>query len=118
MLKPDPGQAAREAAEERARLDAVRSRMSAADVEAVVETTHKLRLLQTTPDQPEALAAIPSLKLSDLPKQNRLIPLIEERSGNTRVLFHDLATNQVIYLNSTVVRWRFCSRCFLIRCSK
>jgi hypothetical protein len=99
LLKPDPGQAAREATEERARLDAVRSRMSAADVEAVVETTHKLRLLQTTPDPPEALAAIPSLKLSDLPKQNRLIPLIEERSGDTRVLFHDLATNQVIYLN-------------------
>ncbi|HEY6256824.1 MAG TPA: insulinase family protein [Xanthobacteraceae bacterium] len=99
LVKPAPEQADREAAAERARLDAVRAHMSAADVEAVVETTHNLRRLQTTPDPPEALAVIPTLQLADLPKRSRLIPLVEDRTRDTRVLFHDLATNQVIYLD-------------------
>jgi presequence protease len=55
--------------------------------------------VQATPDPPEALAAIPTLKLSDLPKRNQLIPLVEQRCSDTRVLFHDLTTNQVIYLD-------------------
>jgi presequence protease len=99
LLIPDPGQADREAAAERARLDAVRARMSAADVETVAENALRLGLLQATPDTPEALAAIPTLKLSDLPRQNQLVPLVEEKCGDTKVLFHDLATNQVIYLD-------------------
>jgi Zn-dependent M16 (insulinase) family peptidase len=99
LLIPDPGQADREAAEERARLDAVRARMSAADVESMAENALKLGLLQMTTDPPKALAAIPTLKLSDLPRQNQLVPLVEERCGDTNVPFHDLATNQVIYLD-------------------
>jgi Zn-dependent M16 (insulinase) family peptidase len=99
VLKPDPEQSGREAAEERARLDAARAEMSAAQTEAVVESTQRLRRLQAMPDLPEALAAIPTLKLCDLAKRNRLIPLIEQRCSDTRVLFHDLATNQVIYFD-------------------
>jgi Zn-dependent M16 (insulinase) family peptidase len=99
LLEPDPAQAEREAAEERARLDAVRARMSKAELEGVVAETQALRELQLAPDSPEALATIPTLRLADLPKRNRLIPLSEGRLGDTRVLFHDLATNQVIYLD-------------------
>jgi len=99
LLKPDPEQGEREAAAERARLEAVRARMSAAELQAAVDTTHQLKELQATPDPPEALAAIPSLTLADLPRQNRLIPRLEGRSADTRTLFHDLPTNQVIYLD-------------------
>jgi len=73
--------------------------MSAAELERVAETAQKLKELQATPDRPEALAAIPSLKLADLPKRNRLIPLAEERCGDTTILFHELPTNRVIYLD-------------------
>jgi len=99
LLKPDPEQGEREAAAERARLDALRARMNEAELLAVVDTTHQLKKLQATPDPPEALAAIPSLKLADLPRQNRLIPCLEGMSAETRTLFHDLPTNQVIYLD-------------------
>jgi Zn-dependent M16 (insulinase) family peptidase len=99
VLKPDPDQGEREAAEERKRLDAVRAGMSATDVDAIVAATQKLKRLQTTPDPPEALARIPSLKLADLPRKNRLIPLAEESAGDTKILFHDLVTNGVIYLD-------------------
>jgi Zn-dependent M16 (insulinase) family peptidase len=98
LLRPDSEQATREAAEERARLDAAHAKMSSADVDIVVEATRTLKRLQQEADPPEALAAIPTLRLSDLPKRNRLIPLMEGITSDTGVLFHDLVTNQVIYL--------------------
>ncbi|MCL2429907.1 MAG: insulinase family protein, partial [Alphaproteobacteria bacterium] len=99
LLEPDPAQAERESAAERARLEAVRAGMGAAELAAVVETTQRLKELQVTPDPPEALAKIPSLRLSDLPRKNRSIPRVEERCAETTTLFHDLPTNRVIYLD-------------------
>jgi presequence protease len=98
-LKPDPGQADREAAAERARLDAARAAMSAGDLRAVVEETVTLKRLQEEPDPPEALATIPTLTLGDLPRANKLIPIETTSLADTRVLYHDLFTNGVVYLD-------------------
>src|SRR5262249_26285225 len=70
LLRPDPEQAEREQADEQARLAAARAGMSEADLLATVENTKTLKRLQETPDPPEALATIPTLKLSDLPHRN------------------------------------------------
>ena len=52
---------------------------------------------QNTPDTPQQLATIPSLKISDVPKDIEKIPRdIKEIDGVT-VLHHDLATNGIIY---------------------
>ncbi len=99
VFAPDPEQAAREAAEERARLDAARAGMSEADIAAVIEDAQKLKRLQETPDAPEALAAIPSLQLSDLPPRNAVIPMETGEAGGTRVFTHELDTNGIIYLD-------------------
>ncbi len=73
--------------------------MSKADIEAVVEATHTLKLMQERPDPPEALATIPTLKLADLPRKNKLIPIEATTLRDTRVLYHDLFTNGVVYLD-------------------
>ena len=73
--------------------------MSRADLEAVVETTRTLKRLQQTPDTPEALATIPMLTLDDLERNNKLIPLDVTRMAETQVLYHDLFTNGIIYLD-------------------
>jgi Zn-dependent M16 (insulinase) family peptidase len=99
ILKPDPEQAERDAAEERSRLDAVRSRMTKLDVQAAIEATKSLKRLQEQPDPPEALATIPTLSLSDLPRQNKPIPCTQINLSQTRALYHELATNGVIYLD-------------------
>ena len=99
LLSPDPTQAEREAAEERARLDAARAAMTAADLETAVEETLTLKRLQETPDPPEALAQIPSLTLADLPRENKRIPLEVGKAADTAVLFHDLPTNDIVYLD-------------------
>jgi presequence protease len=98
-LRPDPEQSEREAAAERRRLDSARAAMHKSDLEALVEATCTLKRLQETPDTPEALATIPALALDDLPRRNKVIPSEVTRVADTQVLYHDLATNGVLYLD-------------------
>ena len=98
-LRPDPEQAEREVAAERQRLDAARAAMSRSDLEALVEATCTLKRLQETPDPPEALATVPTLALEDLPRRNKVIPMEVTRVADTEVLYHDLNTNGVLYLD-------------------
>ena len=51
------------------------------DVEFVVAETHKLKELQETPDAPEALQCMPSLKLSDIPKTISKVSMNESLRG-------------------------------------
>jgi len=99
VLRPDREQAEREAREERARLEAVRADMTGSGVQAVVEATSTLKRTQQQPDSPEALATIPTLKLSDLPPANKVIPREVASLSDTRVLYHDLFTNGIVYLD-------------------
>ncbi len=99
ILRPDREQAEREAKEEEARLARERASMSAADLDAVVAATRALKLAQETPDPPEALATIPTLKLADLPRRNKLVPVEVTHVRDTRVLYHELFTNGVVYLD-------------------
>jgi presequence protease len=99
VLKPDHEQAEREAKEEQAHLAQVRAGMTAADIKAVMEATQTLKELQERPDPPEALATIPTLKLSDLPRENTTIPNEVTSLRDTRVFHHDLQTNGIVYLD-------------------
>ncbi|MBZ0300474.1 MAG: insulinase family protein [Anaerolineae bacterium] len=99
ILEPDPTVRERDEAEERARLDAERGGMTDADVEAVIENTEKLRVMQETPDTPEDLAKIPMLTLGDLDRQSQILPIATEEAHNTPLLVHDLFTNGIAYLD-------------------
>ncbi|HMQ34004.1 MAG TPA: insulinase family protein [Chloroflexaceae bacterium] len=99
LLRPDPAQAERDAAEERARLDAARAGMSEADLERIIAETEALRRLQEEPDNPEDLAKIPTLKIADLDRQGKTIPTEEREAGGAPLLFHDLFTNKIVYLD-------------------
>lgn len=82
------------------RLQAVRAGMVEQDLEGVVESTKVLKEKQETPDSPDALNCIPSLKLSDIPKKIAHIPTaISEAAGGATILSHDLFTNDVLYLD-------------------
>jgi Zn-dependent M16 (insulinase) family peptidase len=99
VLEPDRDLAEREAQEERARLQAARARMTVRDLEAVVDGAQTLRRLQQQPDPPEALATIPSLSIADLPRENKVIPREATNLSETRVLYHELPTNGIVYLD-------------------
>jgi presequence protease len=99
VLTPDREQAKREAKEEQAHLASVRAGMTAADIKAVVAETRALKELQERPDSPEALATIPTLKLSDLPRENKTIPIEVTSLRDTPVLYHNLPTSGIVYLD-------------------
>ncbi|MEW6443974.1 MAG: insulinase family protein [bacterium] len=98
-LKPEPGLASREEAEERERLARIRAGMSPEELAAIAENARELKRMQGSPDPPEALATIPTLQLSDLPRRNKTIPMVLEHRGETRIAFHDLFTNGIVYLD-------------------
>ncbi len=99
LLKPDPALEEAEREDERKRLESIRQGMDSEALDELVRNTHRLKELQELPDPPEALAAIPSLRLSDLDRKNKIIPIREESLHKTRVLYHDLFTNGIVYLD-------------------
>jgi len=98
-LEPDPALNQREAEEERQQLEAARSQMSTEDLQTIIDLTTELKEIQETPDSPEALASLPNLALSDLERQNKLIPLETSQAHGSQILYHDLATNGIVYLD-------------------
>ena len=99
ILQPDRDLREQEEGNEKDRLTKARSAMVKEELEGLVDNTKKLKRLQGTPDPPEALAAIPMLKLEDLDKQNKTIPLAFSEEKGTKILFHDLFTNGVAYVD-------------------
>lgn len=98
-LQPDPDLAARLEQEEKDRLAAIRVQMSEEELATAVAYTHELRRRQEAPDDPALLAKIPRLALADLDKENKPIPIAVSQSDGAEILYHDLFTNGIVYLN-------------------
>ncbi len=97
ILTPDAGLAARREEAEAAKLQRIYDVLSDADHREIVACTEALRASQQAPDSPEALAAIPSLTVEDLPLKNVNIPSVEAQSGDLAVLAHDIDTSGILY---------------------
>jgi presequence protease len=99
LLKPDPELPAKLEAAERARLESARNSMSEQELNDVAANTITLRRMQEAPDSPEALATIPTLKIQDLSRVNKNIPLAASREKGVEIVYHDLFTSGVVYLD-------------------
>lgn len=99
ILSPDPEEGQRRAARETAALEAAASAMPEAERAALAETERRLKLRQEAPDSPEALATIPSLRLEDLPRETAVPPTEFLGLGASPLLFHDLPTGSILYLD-------------------
>ena len=69
---------------------------------ATMKATAELKQHQMTPDAPEVLKTIPTLKLSDIPQEIKKIPTDEQQEGSTTILSHDLFTNDILYLEAVL----------------
>ena len=99
IMKPDPGLEAREKEAEENKLHSVKKEMSPTGLQGIVENALQLKEIQEKPDSPEALAAIPMLKLSDLDRNNKEIPLEILEEDGKRIFYHDLFTNGIAYMD-------------------
>jgi len=75
MQQPDVEKGKVDEAKEAERLAGVKASMTKEDLAELTRATEELRLKQETPDTPEALKAVPSLALSDIPKKSAIIPI-------------------------------------------
>ncbi len=99
LLKPDPELAKELDRTEKQRLLQTRSGLSSTALQKIAADTATLKAIQETPDPPQALAQIPSLKLSDLERVNKSIPLALTQEKGCDLLYHDLFTSGIVYLD-------------------
>ena len=99
VLKPDPALAAEREEREKARLAQAASALSAEQRQALVSATAELKQRQVAPDDPAALAAIPTLTRGDLDPTNKVLPITKTVREGARVLHHDVFTNGIVYLD-------------------
>lgn len=98
-LVPDAEEGKRKETVETERLAKARAALTPADIHALIAETAELKRRQETPDSPEALAAIPSLKRSDLDPKIKTIPIQTGEIHGVKTVFHDLPTNGIVYLD-------------------
>ena len=98
-VKPDPELGRRFEEEEKAHLAKIRAALSESQIADLVDDNKKLKLRQETPDPSEALETIPVLKLGDLEKKSNSIPMEILELQDTKVLYHDLFTNGILYID-------------------
>ena len=79
--------------------NAAAARLSAEDRQALARATAELKARQVAPDDPAALARIPTLTLGDLDRQNKPLPLAKTVKDGARVLYHEVFTNGIVYLD-------------------
>ncbi|MEA1971390.1 MAG: insulinase family protein [Thermodesulfobacteriota bacterium] len=85
---------------ERQKLGVVRGSVSPEELENIFKNAEQLKKNQEAPDSPDALATIPILKLADLEKKNRIIPLAVLDEKGATVLYHDISTNGIVYVET------------------
>ena len=81
------------------KLAEIKSKMSAEEIQNVIDTAKKLKIRQQSPETPEALETIPLLKLSDIKKEPENLPLKFRDLDGTRILDSNIDTHGIIYLN-------------------
>ena len=99
LLTPEAGLRQKQEAAERQRLEAVSARLTAAERTELIQRAAELKRRQETPDPPERLAELPTLELSDLEPEVKTIPLDIQQASDVPVLYHDLFTNGIVYLD-------------------
>ena len=73
--------------------------MSAAEIAEIMHSCAQLKVTQEEPDTEEALASIPILSRSDIRKDAECLPLEVRDLAGTKLLYSDLETNGIVYLN-------------------
>ncbi len=99
LLSPEPGLAQKEIQEEAKKFDEIKKSLSADALRTVIESAKELKKIQSSPDSPEALATIPVLKISDLDRHNRIIPIEPMPDDGVQGFYHDLFTSGIAYLD-------------------
>ncbi|MCA1753400.1 MAG: insulinase family protein, partial [Spirochaeta sp.] len=99
VVRPDPELSARRAADERQFLATKEAELTDADREQIQQEQAALAAAQGTPDDPAAVAGIPFLERSDVPRDIIRIPMTHTQLAGVPVFYHESFTNDIVYLD-------------------
>jgi Zn-dependent M16 (insulinase) family peptidase len=100
VVRPDSDQQRREQEAEQRELRGVREGWGPEGGEELRKELKRLKDFQEQEDSPEVLARIPALHLTDLRREVEIIPTESpSRQPSFPLLYHDLYTNGVVYLD-------------------
>ena len=97
-LAPDKNFAKERDAAQVEKLAEIKSQLTPAQIDDIIETRRRLKIRQQSPDTPEALNTIPILKRDDLRKEAEHLPLQFRDLDGTRILWSNIDTHGIIYL--------------------
>ena len=99
VVKPEKGRTARLDAELDEKLQNYKSGLTADEVEALVKATEDLEAYQSEPEKEEELERMQVLEPKDSSSDIELIVNEELRLGDIPVIFHEIETNGIGYLD-------------------
>ena len=77
----------------------MKAAVSQTDLKKIQADVERLRKLQSEQDSPQALAALPELKRSDIPRRIEIIPTEKTVLRGIPVLKHEIFANGIVYLD-------------------
>ncbi len=99
MVTPKKGLAEEKEEALKKALSEYKSGLSKDEIAQIVKETAELKAYQEEPDAPEDLAKIPLLRREDMKKEADKFIYEERAAGDQKILFHDVFTNGIGYLN-------------------
>lgn len=97
ILNPDPDFNAKKEEKLYERLDAIAEAMTDEEKARLVRENEEFKKWQNTPDEPEKLATLPTLSLSDINPEPRSLPTEVVEHDGTAIVLHPLHTGGISY---------------------
>lgn len=95
-MVPDKELGPKEAAEEKALLAEIKSKLKPEEVKHLIDRSQELLRFQERQSE-EDQNILPTVTIDDIPAIGRDFPLIREKMGNIELFHHDCFTNQIMY---------------------
>ncbi|HUZ18618.1 MAG TPA: insulinase family protein, partial [Spirochaetia bacterium] len=99
IVEPDRSYASQKQSELAAKLDTHLQEIGDEGRKQIEHNSAELKRFQDTPDSPEDVARIPSLALSDIPREIERIPRVDTNVAGVPAHIHELFTNGIVYVD-------------------
>ncbi|WP_068470074.1 insulinase family protein [Candidatus Protochlamydia phocaeensis] len=96
IMQPDKSLGAKEAQEEKEKLEAVKASLSSEQAQAIVKKAAQLASFQKQQEE-EDVEVLPKVSLQDIPPRARDYPLVQEKMGELTLFHHSVFTNDIVY---------------------
>ena len=99
IINPKKGLGEEEIKETELELEKYKDTLTKEEIENLIVKNEELKEMQLSDDTEEAKATIPKLSISDVEPEAETIPQEVIKDENTTILFHDIFTSKISYLD-------------------